>query len=262
MIVALPHQSAVLALGRATFKEAIRSKLLLSGLAFAGLLFLLLSAASSLAVFERQHLVQSVGLSAMGLLGTLVSIGTACGLYGQTIHNGQANACWVRPLPRGAYVVGRFLGLLAATSTLLLCMAGATAMAVIEADGAVGSGFAVATLASLLQAGMVLGLSMLLCSLLRPVTAGVLCNALLVVSLISGQLLELARRKPGTLTQLLLEAAYVMLPDLDRLNVVGGVLNAQPLPEQWWWRGPPYALLYMGCCLGACALLMRRRRLS
>ncbi len=250
--------AAALAIGEATLREGLRSRLLLAGLAFALLLGLLLAAVASLGIFERQHLVFTVGLSAISALSALTGIATICGLFGSSLFNDEANACWVRPLARPTWVVGRFGGLLLTVTLLQLCMAAATAAALLDAGGELSYGLAVALFAAWLELCMVMGLTAVLCCVTRPVSASIWSSALLLLCLVGDQL-ERPAAGPAWL-RAILPLVHALLPDLRRLRLIGEASNGQPLPPGWWLQVPPYAFFYVAACMLACMLLLRGRR--
>lgn len=110
---------------RAVLDEAIRMR---TAVVFIGLLLLVLSSLPFLldAEMPLKYRVQSLlsyGLGATGFLLSLMTVFLACGTLSFEIEDKRIFTVMVKPIDRGAYLLGKWMGI-AALNTILLCVAG------------------------------------------------------------------------------------------------------------------------------------------
>jgi Cu-processing system permease protein len=251
---------ATLVLGHSTLKEAIRSKLLWACVLFAVLLLGIAVAAASVSIYEQSRLIVDVGLAASSGLGSVMALTAAVGLYGMPLHSQQAHAYLVRPLPRGVFVVGRFVGLAFAMAAVVACMGLSTAALVWVFGSTVPAAFYVALLCAVGQTCMVLAFTQLFCSFATPAAAAIYSSGVLLAGFFSAELPTYAAQAPTGTPAFLLRAAYYLLPDFSRLSVRSEAANCLPMPPGFFWQAPAYALCYAATALCLAVWVLGRRR--
>ena len=254
-----PFFAAVL-IGHSTTQEALRSKLLRVCTAFMLLLWLVAVAATSTVGAERARLVIDVGLAAQSGLGSLVALSCGVGLYGMQVHSQVSYNLLARSLPRWSYVLGRALGICAATSAVILLISLSTAAAVFVLGGAVPGVYWVQLGLCLIQGALVACIAMLFCSFAMPVAATIYTAAVVLAGFLSSELLAVASLQRSKTLQGVLHLAYAIVPDLSHLSLRSAAANELP----WTWEaacgGAAYGTLYAAAALFAAMLVLQRRR--
>jgi ABC-type transport system involved in multi-copper enzyme maturation permease subunit len=103
--------SRVAAIARNTFRESVRDKVLYNLVLFALLLTGVAVFLSDLTAAEEFRLIVNLGLSAVLLFGVFISIFVGVGLVYKEIERRTVYAIFSKPVGRGEFLVGKYLGL-------------------------------------------------------------------------------------------------------------------------------------------------------
>jgi len=110
-----------------TFREAVRDRVLYNILFLAAGLAAFSVILGEWSVFDRAFVIKSVTLTVMSLSGLLISVFAGIGLVQKEIQRRTVLALLAKPLYRGEFLVGKYLGLLAVVAVhvfLLACVLG------------------------------------------------------------------------------------------------------------------------------------------
>lgn len=114
----------VLALSRATFKELLRGKLLYSVFFFALVMFFAATLFGSVSVGETQYVIKGLGLAGISLSVNFFIVLTTTLLLEKEIKSKTIFNIFSKPVARSSYLFGKLLGVLEASSLLIvLCSA-------------------------------------------------------------------------------------------------------------------------------------------
>ncbi|HET6437343.1 MAG TPA: ABC transporter permease [Anaeromyxobacter sp.] len=117
----------LLAIAGNTVREALRERLLYNLLVFALLLVLGSLTISKLTLGEQSRIITNIGTGATQLFGTLIAVFLGVGLLTRELDRRTCYPVLARPVSRAAFVVGKYLGLLATLALNVALMAVATA---------------------------------------------------------------------------------------------------------------------------------------
>ncbi|RYF12686.1 MAG: hypothetical protein EOO40_00630 [Deltaproteobacteria bacterium] len=251
---------AVWLVGQLTMREALRSRLLWIGAAFALLLAGLSVAAASVAAAEQVRLIVDVGLAAQSALGSVAAVALGVGLFGVHLQTRCADAFLVRPLPRWAYLAGRAAGLGVALAALVGSMALCTAALVWVFGGSLPGAYWVQLGLSAIEVCMVLCLTLLFCTFCSPQAAAIYSSMVLLCGRLSGELAVLADRSHAPLAHRALRLAYAVLPDLSCLSLRGAAANGVAWSTELALGGACYGILYALASLFLAMFIFERRR--
>src|SRR2546429_2170546 len=94
-----------------TFREAVRDRVLYNLLFFALLMMAASVIAGQISIGIEQTVIVTLGLSAISLMGLLISIFIGVGLVSQEMDKRTLYAGLAKPLRRGEFLLGKFGGL-------------------------------------------------------------------------------------------------------------------------------------------------------
>src|SRR5438105_6333747 len=113
-VLSSPHPSSpsrVAAIARNTFREAVRDRVLYNLVLFVllltgGAVFL-----GELSAAQEEKIIVDMGLSAMLLFGVFIAIFVGVGLVYKEIERRTVYAIFAKPVGRGEFLLGKYLGL-------------------------------------------------------------------------------------------------------------------------------------------------------
>jgi ABC-type transport system involved in multi-copper enzyme maturation permease subunit len=138
-----------LAIASNTLREALRERLMYNLVVFALVLIAGSITISSLTLGEQFRIIADIATSATQLFGTLIAVFLGVALVAREIDRRTCYAVLARPVSRASFVVGKYLGLLAALALNVAIMAAVSGLALLVytrglgfLSGAFGGAFA------------------------------------------------------------------------------------------------------------------------
>lgn len=114
---------STLIVARQVFKDSVRDKVLYSIVAFAVILMGISYLIAQLTAGQDVKIIKDLGLAAMSLFGLFIAIFIGIGLVAREIERRSIYAVLAKPVHRPAFVVGKYLGLVATLLVNLAVMA-------------------------------------------------------------------------------------------------------------------------------------------
>lgn len=254
----------VLALTGVTIREAIRQKLAVNLLVFALALVIGSFTVSQLTFGEQYRIIADIGLSAMEVFGTLIAAFLGAGLVARDVERRTVYPIIAKPVSRAEYVVGRYLGLIATTTLNLLVMA--AVFAAVLAYYTKGLEFVrntplTAVLASMAVRFAMVGAIATAFSCFTTVTlSAIFTLSLVVVGLLSSDLVRYWAQQ-GALARALGRAAFVLVPNLESLNLKEAMVYKDTIPAAQVLIALGYGALYAAAMLAFAVAIFAKRDL-
>src|SRR5881397_2376200 len=113
-VLSSPHPSAakrVASIARNTFREAVRDRVLYNLVLFVLLLTGAAIFIGELSGGQERKIIVDLGLSAMLLFGVFIAIFVGVGLVYKEIERRTVYAIFAKPVGRGEFLIGKYLGL-------------------------------------------------------------------------------------------------------------------------------------------------------
>ncbi|MFH1143095.1 MAG: ABC transporter permease subunit [Candidatus Eisenbacteria bacterium] len=251
----------VLSLARHTLIDALRERVF-SALGLFLIVFMILARLiDPLALGEGRRITIDLGLTLMTLFGLLLILLLGTRVVQKEIDRKTILLLLARPVRRGEFLLGKFLGSLAVTGAGLAGMLALLALVLAVSGFHFDLSLAVAGYFAFLELAIVCALSMLLTVFTSPALASFFLLGLFTGGHLAPSLLDAARLLPGAGARVL-EALFLLIPRLDlyrySLEVVHGVRPSGP--EVAW--ATAYALLYSTAALLLALLVFRRREFT
>jgi ABC-type transport system involved in multi-copper enzyme maturation permease subunit len=252
----------ITAIARNAFREAVRDRVLYNLVVFV----LLLTAASvfigELSGGQERKIIVDLGLSAMLLFGVFIAIFVGVGLVYKEIERRTIYAVFSKPVGRGEFLVGKYLGLCLTLLVNVMVMALGVCLALIY----VNRGWdpliptiwpAVFLIYSELM--LVTAVALLFSSFSSPALSALLTFLVFVVGHFSADLKTLADSLGTTSARWLFTGLYYLLPNLANYNFILPAAHGNAPSPQFVFATGLYALVYISVCLAAATLIFGRR---
>lgn len=254
---------SIAVIARMTLLEAIRNRLLLVGISFSVVLVIMSLAAASISIFERERLIIDVGLAAASAFGSVIAIGLTIATFASELRQRTAYVTLSRPLPRHAFVLGKYLGVILAMVGVVTLMILATAMTVFVFGGHLSSAFWGSLFLAWLEMAVACAIATLFSTLSSPVIAATYSAGLVLAGNLSMEFLWVADRfekQENIWGAELMRIFHRMIPNLDKLSLRAQAANHLEIPYSYVAMGGLYAFLYSFTLLLIAVLVFRRRR--
>ncbi len=248
-----------LAIAMNTWREAIRDRIYVALFAFAGLLFAATQFLSPLALGEGNKITRDFGLSSLVLLGVLVIIMVGTGLVQKEIERRTIMTLLAKPLGRGEFVIGKYLGLLMTLTVLFAAMLAILMGIIYLREQAFSTSVFLAACLSAGELCVITAVAIFFSTCTSPTMSGLMTFSAFVAGHFSADLKTFASQAASPVLGGLTTGLYYVFPNLELFNARGPAVHGiAPTAEQFALAGL-YALLYSTALLSAAVLIFRRR---
>jgi len=244
-----------------TFREAIRDRILYLLLAFALLMIGAARLLSLLTVGSEEKIVKDLGLSAISLFGVLTSVFVGVSLVFKEIEKRTIFTLLASPVRRWQFVGGKYVGLLGVLAMNVALMSAAL-LSILWLRGASGAGLLPAFLLIYVELALVTAFAILFSCFTNPILAAVGTFAVYVVGHLSWSLPLLGQRLPAGLGRRVCDVLYVVLPNLDRLNIRSEAVHGRALESGYVAVASLYGVLYSAVVLALACVVFERKEFN
>jgi ABC-type transport system involved in multi-copper enzyme maturation permease subunit len=242
-----------------TVRESVRSKLLYGLLFFAVLLIGGGAVVGSLSYVESERILQDVGLGAVRLFGVAIAILVGINLIHREVDRRTVYTILSKPLSRGEFLIGKFLGL---TLTIWMQMAimGAAFVAVSLLTGApLGTPHLLFFLLTGVELALVVGIATFFSAFTTPVLAAFFTTGVWMVGHATRELRDIGARSGSGPMEQLTWLLHRALPDLESFNLASEAAHLLPVTTSDWVLPMLYGAGYLVLVLFAAVSVFERR---
>ena len=246
-----------------TLKEGVRQPvfyLMVGG----GAVLILLSVYFTLFSFgEEAKLLKDMGLATIALFGLIIALFTSSSVIADEIEKKTVLTVLCKPVSRSQFVLGKFLGIVAAALAAMLALAVALSLALYLHDktgsihvhsmatGSHGldhvSSVFVGTLFAFLQVVVITAISVAISTRFPMIVNVSACLSLYILGHVTRYIFAHAPR--GTVAGYLATGVYALVPNLANFNVAEAIGLGLPVPASYVCLSVLYALLYAAAAL-------------
>lgn len=250
------------AIARNAFREAVRDRVLYNLVLFvllltAGAIFL-----GELSAGYESRIIVNLGLSAMLLFGTFIAIFVGVGLVYKEIERRTVYAIFAKPVGRGEFLVGKYLGLCLTLLVNVLVMGAGVALALIYVRGGwdqLAWTIWPAVLLIYMELMILTAVALLFSSFSSPALSALLTFFVFIIGHFSADLKTFAASMGTASARWFFGALYYLLPNLANYSFITPASHGQ-LPEiTVTIASLIYALIYIAILLSASTLIFNRR---
>jgi ABC-type transport system involved in multi-copper enzyme maturation permease subunit len=249
----------VLAIARNTIREAVRERLMLVLGLFGFALLIGSQALSPLALGEGRKVVIDFGLAGSMLLATLLAVFLGSSLLHKELERRTVYSILAKPIRRGEFLLGKFLGLWATTASLLAAMAVILALVVTVSYGSTPWSIVSAVGLSMIELGIVTAVVVLFSAFTTPALTAFFGISAVVVGHFAEDIRYFATRGAPPVVRALAETIYWTLPHLNVFNARGLAVHGLPVEPERMLFALAYGALYIGGLMIFAGTVFRRR---
>jgi ABC-type transport system involved in multi-copper enzyme maturation permease subunit len=255
--------SRVGVIARTVFLEVIRDRILYLVALFGLVMVIARVLLPDIAAGAEDKILLDLGLAAIHLLSVIVAVFVGTGLINKEIEKRTVLVLIAKPVSRAEFIVGKHLGLTAVLAVLIAAL-GLSFAVVLGASGlpfSLGSiGLALVFMA--LEAALLVAVAIVFGVFTSSLLATLLTFAVYLMGHLSQDMVAFGELSENPAVQRLTNTLYLVLPDLERLNLRNAAAYGMDLlPTAAVLGGHAlYGLLYTGLLLAVAILIFSRRQ--
>ncbi len=255
----------VAAIARNAFREAVRDRVLYNLVVFvllliAGAIFL-----GELSAGLESKIIVDLGLSAILLFGVFISIFVGVGLVFKEIERRTLYAILSKPIGRGEFLFGKYLGLCLTLLVNVTIMGAGLSLALLYVkrgwDPLVLRIWP-AILLIYIELMLLTGVAMLFSAFSSPALSALLTFFVFVIGHFSADLKMLANSMASSPTRWFFAGLYYLLPNLANYNAITIAAHGLMPDARALLAAVGYGFMYVGVLLAATTLIFARRNLK
>jgi ABC-type transport system involved in multi-copper enzyme maturation permease subunit len=255
----------VAAIARNAFREAVRDRVLYNLVVFvllliAGAIFL-----GELSAGQEGKIIVDLGLSAILLFGVFIAIFVGVGLVYKEIERRTLYAILSKPIGRGEFLLGKYLGLCLTLFVNVAIMGAGLSVALFYVkrgwDPLVVRIWP-AILLIYCELMILTGVAMLFSAFSSPALSALLTFFVFVIGHFSHDLRTLSGSMASAPARWVFAGLYYLLPNLANYNSIAAAAHGQMPEARAIGVALVYGLIYISVLLAATTLIFRRRNLK
>jgi ABC-type transport system involved in multi-copper enzyme maturation permease subunit len=255
----------VAAIARNAFREAVRDRVLYNLVVFvllliAGAIFL-----GEISAGQEAKIIVDLGLSAILLFGVFIAIFVGVGLVYKEIERRTLYAILSKPIGRGQFLLGKYLGLCLTLLVNVAIMGVGLSLALIYVKRGwdpLAARIWPAIFLIYIELAILTGVAMLFSAFSSPALSALLTFFVFVIGHFSSDLKALAGSMGSAPSRWVFAGLYYLLPNLSTYNAITPAAHGQVPGMRTLGAAAAYGLIYIGVLLAATALIFSRRNLK
>ncbi len=242
-----------------TFRETIRDRMLVAIVMFALVMIVMSMWLASISLGQEARLMKDFGLVAVSLFGLIVAVFVASSLVRKEVDKRTVFVLFSKPVGRGEFILGKFLGLALTTLAVVGGMGVFLFLLVWIFAHDPAPLLLLAAVFVYLQLVVVMAVTIMFSTLVSPVLAMVFG----VITYLAGQLshnaLSLTKGDTVAVFKFASRAVFVVVPNLSAIDVKPTVVGEGSLDWASLGLWSLYAVAYMVVALTIATLVFRRK---
>jgi len=252
----------IIAIARNAFREAVRDRVL-----YNLVLFVLLLTAAAIFIGElsggqERKVIVDLGLSAMLLFGAFIAIFVGVGLVYKEIEKRTIYAIFSKPVGRGEFLIGKYLGLCLTLLVNVVVMGLGVSLALVYVSRGWDPLVLViwpAVLLIYLELMIITAIALLFSSFSSPALSALLTFFVFIIGHFSADLKSLATSMGSVAARALFAALYYLLPNLSNYSFITPAAHGQSPAASFILVTTLYAIFYVAVILATATLIFSRR---
>lgn len=250
------------AIARNAFREAVRDRVLYNLVLFVLLLTIASVFIGELSGGQERKVIVDLGLSAMLLFGVFIAIFVGVGLVYKEIERRTIYAVFSKPVGRGEFLVGKYLGLCLTLLVNVLVMGLGVSLALLYVshgwDPLIPKIWP-AVLLIYMELMLLTATALLFSSFSSPALSALLTFMVFIIGHFSADLKSLASSLGGSGARWLFTGLYYLLPNLSNYSFITPAAHGRAPSPGFVFATALYAFVYIAVILAAATLVFSRR---
>jgi ABC-type transport system involved in multi-copper enzyme maturation permease subunit len=245
-----------------TFREAVRDRVLYNLVIFVLLIIACAILLGDLTDGQEARTIVNVGLNAMLLFGVFIAIFVGVGLVYKEIERRTIYAVFSKPVGRGEFLVGKYLGLCLTLLVNVLVMGVGVSLALLYVshgwDPLIPKIWP-AVLLIYMELMLLTATALLFSSFSSPALSALLTFMVFIIGHFSADLKSLASSLGGSGARWLFTGLYYLLPNLSNYSFITPAAHGRAPSPGFVFATALYAFVYIAVILAAATLVFSRR---
>ncbi len=243
-----------------TFREAVRDRVLYNLVLFVLLLIASAIFLGELTAGQESRTIVNLGLGAMLLFGAFISIFVGVSLVSKEIEKRTVYSIFSKPIGRGEFIVGKYLGLCLTLLVNVLVMGVGVSLALLYVGGQVlalkiwGAIFLL-----FLEFTILIAVAILFSSFSSPALSALLTFFVFIIGHFSASLNDLAQNLGSSFAKVFFGTIYYLVPNLSFFTYRTETAHGNVPPASIVFGSIAYALVYVGILLAVTITIFSRR---
>ena len=253
----------IFSIAKNTFREAVRDRVLYNLVIFVLLITGCAIFLGELTAGQEARMIVNLGLGAMLIFGVFISIFVGVGLVSKEIEKRTLYTVFSKPIGRGEFIIGKYLGLCLTLLVNVLIMGVGVTLALLYVGGN-DLAFSIwgAILLIFFELTIITAVAILFSSFSSPALSAMLTFLVFLIGHFSASLRDFAENIGSQLAKFIFGVVYYVLPNLSHLqfrtesahgltpsgSIIGGSLV--------------YTIVYSSILLAITTLIFSRRNLK
>ena len=243
-----------------TFREAVRDRVLYNLVLFVFLLTVSAIFLGELTSGQEARTIVNLGLSAILLFGTFISIFVGVSLVSKEIEKRTVYSIFSKPVGRGEFIIGKYFGLCLTLLVNILVMGVGVSLALVYVGGKnLALSIWGAILLIFLELAIITAVAVLFSSFSSPALSALLSFFVFIIGHFSASLNDLAKSLGSTFAQYFFATIYYLLPNLSHFSFIANSAHGDFPPASMIGGAILYAIVYIGILLALTLLIFSRR---
>ena len=244
------------------FREAVRDRVLYNLVLFVLLLTGAAVFIGELSGGQERKIIVDLGLSAMLLFGVFIAIFVGVGLVYKEIERRTIYTIFAKPVSRGEFLVGKYLGLCLTLLVNVVVMGAGVSLALTYVSGGLDPlvlSIWPAILLLYVELMILTGVALLFSSFSSPALSALLTFFVFIIGHFSADLKSLATSLGSVSARWFFSALYYLLPNLANLSFITPASHGHSPSAAYIFSAILYSLLYIAVVLAGATLIFSRR---
>jgi ABC-type transport system involved in multi-copper enzyme maturation permease subunit len=248
-----------------TFREAVRDRVLYNLVFFALLMMAAAVAVGQISIGIEQTVIVSLGLSAISVIGLLISVFIGVALVSKEMDKRTLYALLAKPVRRWEFLLGKFAGLVLTLAVNTTAMALGLLLVMIYVKHALERSDAVVLVAVyfiLLKLALIVALALLFSCFTTPLLAILFTVGFYIAGLYVQEMRNLPAEVMSPAMAAFTKWLSYLLPNFENFNVMAMAAHGRAVPGALILQNTVYTVFYCSIVLTAAAAVFSRRNLK
>jgi ABC-type transport system involved in multi-copper enzyme maturation permease subunit len=252
--------SKIFCIARNAFREAVRDRVLYNLVLFVLLLIAAAILFGDLTDGQEVRVIVNFGLSSMLLFGVFIAIFVGIGLVSKEIEKRTVFAIFAKPVGRGEFLIGKYLGLCATLAINIFIMGIGVSLALLYVGGgSLALSIWAAVFLIFLELTIVTAVAILFSSFSSPNLSALLTFFVIIIGHFSTSLRDFANSLGSPATKFLFEALYYVLPNFAFFSFITPAAHGKTPMFAHFYGAIGYAVVYVSILLTASIWIFSKR---
>jgi len=248
-----------------TFREAVRDRVLYNLVFFALLMMTAAVAVGQISIGIEQTVIVSLGLSAISVIGLLISVFIGVALVSKEMDKRTLYALLAKPVRRWEFLLGKFAGLVLTLAVNTAAMSLGLLLLMLYVKHSLERSDAVVLVAVyfiLLKLALIVALALLFSCFTTPLLAILFTVGLYIMGLYVQELRDLPVQVMSRGMAAFTKWLSYLLPNFENFNVMAMAAHGRAVPGAFILQNTLYTVVYCTIVLTAAAAVFSRRNLK